>query len=243
MSIIAADGPSVADWLEAWATVAGAMLSGAAVLIALVVLRSEQRSRREDKNDADAVQARVVLVRAVGARGNPDEGWKGITYQLNNNSSGEVSELLVGAQRVDSDRRYASATVRRIKSMDSHEDELDFDTVVPWPFDFYPAEPDDVAYHTAMSVAFTDSAGLRWSRRDREEPKRIRGDKDRSPRYRVYVLLADYFYLTKALRFVAAGFRRCRLALEHSLSHRLAQRNIRSRRGEAGNDEAGSDKV
>jgi hypothetical protein len=63
LGLVIADAPtpSMADWLQAWGTIAAAVFSALAVLFAALLLRHELVVRREERADRDAAQARLVF--------------------------------------------------------------------------------------------------------------------------------------------------------------------------------------
>jgi hypothetical protein len=128
-----ADAPNITDWIQAWVTVGGAVLSGAAVLVAVLVVRQEQRHRREDRYDAERAQARLVHFRITGRTGDRRSGWTGVTYRLSNNSQSPVYEVVVAPRLQSGPGIRFPQFVRVLNGSDSHDGTIPFDLALDWP--------------------------------------------------------------------------------------------------------------
>jgi hypothetical protein len=170
--LYAADAPSPAAWLEAWATLAGAFLSAAALIVALLVLRRDQRLRREDKVESEAAQARLVFPAVTGAIGDQERGWLGVSVTVHNNSELKISALRVGAEgrfiKTSSTLRYLGEIPGDVTA----SADILFDASVEWPFGDAKAKQLSLEGATSMTISFIDASGLRWQRRNRREPTR-----------------------------------------------------------------------
>jgi hypothetical protein len=62
VNIVSASSPSIADWLQAWGTVAGAFFAALAAFVAVAVLHHDRRASRASEAEQAAGQARSVLV-------------------------------------------------------------------------------------------------------------------------------------------------------------------------------------
>ncbi|MGC4748930.1 hypothetical protein ACLQ28_25210 [Micromonospora sp. DT201] len=73
--MLAAEAPKITDWMQAWGSLAGLVMSTAAVIFTGLLFRHEIRVRREEKTDAESVQARLVVgtdIYLVPKQGQPD---------------------------------------------------------------------------------------------------------------------------------------------------------------------------
>lgn len=103
---------SLADWLQAWGTVAGAVFAAAAATAAFLVLLHEIKVRRRDEADLRASTARMVLV----TLGQPEGKWPKATHSgeitsvelhVNNFSRFPVVDVAVSAERLDGGPLFA----------------------------------------------------------------------------------------------------------------------------------------
>jgi hypothetical protein len=227
--LYAADAPSAADWLEAWATVGGAVLSGVAVLVAILVVRRDQRLRRLDKLDAEAAQARMVFVAPERAIGSADEGWVGAHLKITNNSDRSVSELLVSAHPTRQPEVDGTAYLASLPPHTTHPCEIRFEESVPWAFSGPDPGSTQVRQILDSQMVYRDSTGTPWYRENLGEPEisRIRVRLPGTTR-----TIAEFIYLLPLLRSVNQFRRRCNHAVMSRIEARLAQReNKRIRSG------------
>jgi len=245
----AADGPSAADWLEAWSTLAGAVLSAAAVFTAVVVLRVEQKARRAAKHDVEAAQARFVVV-DVSLVHEGDDGWvssedvapavPGLELQARalvlNNSAQAITNVdieIVPRNRVSMVSQsigWMSVSMYQIKRIEPMSS-----AAVPlrWWADYSPpGNPDGVrmyrnfAYRdSAPILKFNDSAGLTWMRIDNREPERVIMSTD--PDIRFASAFAQLLYLPAAKLWIIRRLRRVVSFPAKWLTARLRRRVIR----------------
>ncbi|MFF5181759.1 hypothetical protein ACFY2Q_27335 [Micromonospora sp. NPDC000316] len=74
--MLAAEAPKITDWMQAWGSLAGLVMSTAAVIFTGLLFRHEIRVRRDEQRDNEATQARLVVARPVTVKRNgerPDE--------------------------------------------------------------------------------------------------------------------------------------------------------------------------
>ncbi|MEU5914325.1 hypothetical protein [Micromonospora sp. NPDC047527] len=63
--MLVAEAPKITDWMQAWGSIAGVVMSTAAVFFTGLLFRHEVRARRREQQDAEAAQARLVVPRIV----------------------------------------------------------------------------------------------------------------------------------------------------------------------------------
>lgn len=166
--MLVADAPSVTDWMQGWGSIVSLAVSTGALVFTGWLLRHEIRVRREEKADADAAQARLVVAHIVGAEmsgADHDTGRQvgsmvGVKWRVKNHSQAPIFDLFISIDGWEGNRwgevieDEASGTVK---------------CNPPLPFDSYPYDPREAL----VKVEFTDAAGLRWTRRMGEPPERL----------------------------------------------------------------------
>lgn len=211
MLFYAADAPTDAAWLEAWATLAGAVLSAAAVLVAVFLVRQEQKHRREDRQDAESAQARLVQAKCLGIAGDPESGWTGVHYRVVNHSSSEVSDVEIQVYQTFT----LDSAMERIEDLaDRHAGLVRFERAAAWPFQS--AEPTiaELGSRLLIRVVFTDSEGRRWRRIEGSEPQRHRKvERPHDLRFALAVYLNVYTNKGRLKRLYDSSKRRVVLAL------------------------------
>ncbi|MFG2055235.1 hypothetical protein ACGFI9_14510 [Micromonospora sp. NPDC048930] len=165
--MLAEEAPKVTDWMQAWGSLAGLLMSTVAVLFTGLLFRHEVRVRREEKRDAEAAQARLVLAvldqpepfRAPGARALPAQ----VGYRLLNFSGAPVLDVLI---------RYVWAggsigpTHHVPVLVGEEKGELRF------PDELEPEVLQALDDFSAIEIIFTDANGQKWQRVDRSAPVR-----------------------------------------------------------------------
>jgi hypothetical protein len=227
----AADGANAADWLEAWATVVGAVLSAGAVLVAVLVVRQEQKHRREDKLEAEMAQARLLVNKVISIAGSSKEGWLGVAYEVFNHSSNRITDIHTEVFLTDAYEVHVRDDVGELGPGERHREQVTFDEPLPWPFlRIGPLSrppvwtPGGIGRTVEMQTRFVDSSGLRWYRMNDQEPRHS------VPRIRVstWFLLADYLHLATAFSWcrdlVNRAARRLRRVLNQRLKARIDKR-------------------
>ncbi|MEV0810300.1 hypothetical protein [Micromonospora sp. NPDC050200] len=95
--MLAEEAPKVTDWMQAWGSLAGLVMSTAAVIFTGLLFRHEIRVRREEKQDAEASQARLVvatltgMAKSFGSRGGHDM----MGYRIMNLSSAPILDVTI----------------------------------------------------------------------------------------------------------------------------------------------------
>ncbi|WP_203716150.1 hypothetical protein [Asanoa siamensis] len=85
-----ADAPNLADWMQAWGSIAAAITSTIAIVITGALLRHETRARREEKEDARRAQARLVVVEWLNRPRNELELPAVATVRVHNHSQAAI---------------------------------------------------------------------------------------------------------------------------------------------------------
>jgi hypothetical protein len=165
---------STTDLLTAWGTVSGAAFAAVAAIVAFLVLIHEIKMRKRDENDMQASTARSVIVTLGEVKGErPRIGKEGkdgsiesVEFLINNFSRFPVIDVLAAAGRRDGKGDYVLNT-DALKPGESKLFEWSFDPPLTWPRLASPQSMFNV------DVIFTDDAGLRWRRINRQQPRRV----------------------------------------------------------------------
>jgi hypothetical protein len=59
--VLAEEAPKITDWMQAWGSFAGLVMSTVAVIFTGLLFRHEIRVRREEQRDSEAALARLVV--------------------------------------------------------------------------------------------------------------------------------------------------------------------------------------
>lgn len=169
-SVLAAEAPKITDWMQAWGSLAGLLMSTAAVIFTGLLFRHEIRVRREEQRDGEAAQARLVIAQPVKfsghSRGKGREWALTDAYGVIDNYSGApildvaVRVIRRGEVVTEEDAKLpvlADSTqwgVNLVEPIDQEKDD-------PLPEDFLP------------QIEFTDASGLRWIRTGNDLPERV----------------------------------------------------------------------
>ncbi|WP_146247268.1 hypothetical protein [Micromonospora arborensis] len=163
--LAAAEVPKITDWMQAWGSLIGIAVSSLAVIITGMLLRHEMRMRREEKADAEAAQARLISVTWSGVE-EGDGSDKVIQWQVFNHSQAPIREVLL---EVDEGRTREEPTVVAVINYigpgESESGAADLEKAVASGYGLRPV----------VSTIFTDGCGIRWARRERGQPVKIRG--------------------------------------------------------------------
>jgi hypothetical protein len=171
--MLAAEAPKITDWMQAWGSLAGLVMSTAAVIFTGLLFRHEIRVRREEQRDNEAALARLVVAqfRYMNTT-NADEGGHltgditYIDYTILNVASAPILDVSFGLLDVVTGSGKLYRSVER-KAVVVKEVEMGVVFDPPLPYDGY-GEPN----HLVPVVRFTDSNGLRWIRQGTSSPKR-----------------------------------------------------------------------
>jgi len=158
----------VTDWMQGWGSVLSLPLSLGALIFTGWLLRHEIRIRREEKADADAAQARLVVAEVTGPEmsgTDPDTGhlvgpMVGVKWRIKNHSQAPIFDACVSINGWKEDR-WGEVIDRECRGMVKCDP--------PERFDNSPFDPREAM----VTVEFTDAAGLRWARKIGEPPERV----------------------------------------------------------------------
>ncbi|WP_157437119.1 hypothetical protein [Actinoplanes subtropicus] len=163
--MFAAEAPKVTDWMQGLGTVGALLVSLIALWFTALLYLHEVRIRREEKADADAAQARLIFGRVVEFRA-PAEMLSSVRYEVANHSSAPIFQLSAEVATPSRD------TVRGGTEHDGLVGHPVLDLVADQPV---PVGGGTTIQDLALTIDFTDAAGLRWRRTGRDAPVRILG--------------------------------------------------------------------
>ena len=159
----------LADWLQGWGTVAGAIFSGLAALATFALLWHEVRLRRHERHELEIAQARSVIVvlentdaeteRRAGVIVQP-------TFTLRNLSNNVISDVLVEVRPRSGPGRIR-AGADHLAAGEGLALRWPDPSPIRWPKHLSPPDLFDTC------VSFTDAAGLRWERLGRRQPTKL----------------------------------------------------------------------
>jgi hypothetical protein len=167
--VLAAEVPTITDWMQGWGSILGLLMSTVAVIFTGGLLRHEIRVRREEKADSDAAQARLVVAHVVGTEEPPvgrENGrtifgpMTGVCWQIKNHSQAPIFDATIFINEwVDS--RWGEVIEKEASGTAKCDP--------PLPLDYGPFDPREAL----VTVDFTDAAGLRWTRSLGAPPARV----------------------------------------------------------------------
>jgi hypothetical protein len=169
---VIADSPSVADWLQGWGTVAGAVFAAIAAVVALVVLQHDRQMSRSSEMEQAAAQARSILalIDAEWQAGSVRE----VNFSIRNFSLGLILDIDFAFRRADgvahqgglvSSDLLRPGTTSKVWKMpldpevDLRSAQREVGVIPPDLFE--------------TRIVFTDAAGRRWRRDGRAQPVRL----------------------------------------------------------------------
>jgi hypothetical protein len=211
--------------MQAWGSIASALLTALAVLITGLLLRHELRVRRQELADNDAAQARLVSAEIIKPFGDPEAGWLGVECRVVNHSSQPVFYVLPGIRPTTGGPMVAQA---QLNTMGSQELPPGCDVYQRLTFDD-PREWDtaDTSRGLVAEVFFTDSKGIYWIRKELKAPRRITADKKWPT---LGYLIAEFLRLPRSVRQPPILWHGLVSRLEAGLSRRLAKRSAARRK-------------
>ncbi|WP_433533848.1 hypothetical protein ACQPZK_16750 [Micromonospora sp. CA-249363] len=200
--MLSAEAPKITDWMQAWGSLAGLVMSTFAVVFTGLLFRHETRVRREEQASREAAQARLVIpVLTRDDDDSEDEGVvvrrdpTGATVTLVNHSAAPIFDVHVDVAWQESfrwpgRRREVRGTVianggRRFAVVEKSE-------VVRFEL------TGSAAFVGEARIRFTDAAGLVWQRTGLGSPVRYTPSESpmgRALRLLPWLLLAIYVVL------------------------------------------------
>ncbi|MEU8430392.1 hypothetical protein [Micromonospora sp. NPDC048887] len=174
--MLATDAPKITDWMQAWGSIAGLVMSTVAVLFTGLLLRHEIRIRREEKESTDSGQAQLVVVGVEHYVGNEESGWTGVTWFVQNESTAPISNLIVSPQLADeidyelfAGQNFLHRSTDIVIANSRVRGNWRFDDSKPWG-SWKERKPRPFV----LEIMFKDAAGIPWHRRGNEQPTRGR---------------------------------------------------------------------
>lgn len=177
--VLAADAPSVTDWMQGWGSVLGLLMSTIAVIFTGWLLRHEINVRREEKADNEATQARLIVGTVISSQGElvngvfTDGPATSVTWRVKNYSQAPIFDVQLwlhphwghdGALRL-------ALHQRKPERVGLVEDEKIGAIEIP------PTVISDEIGHDLsrfrVNLEFTDASGIRWSRAQSFPPQRL----------------------------------------------------------------------
>ncbi|MEV6695238.1 hypothetical protein AB0M35_27570 [Micromonospora sp. NPDC051196] len=166
--MLAAEVPKITDWMQAWGSLAGLVMSTAAVIFTGLLFRHEIKVRREEQRDSDAAQARLIVGEVTHQFG-PSGVFEGVGWTVYNHSDAPVFELYVSVSS-----NYLDDVPLYLGQPNDYPDGIAPGSQVngSWTFDRpFPEErwlPDGAR----VMVEFVDASGLTWKRAGSMSPTR-----------------------------------------------------------------------
>lgn len=155
--------------MQAWGSIAGLVMSTAAVLFTGLLFRHEIRVRREERRDNEAAQARLIIATIAEV---VKEGGRVVGAELTvvNHSDAPVFDvyLYVTNWQLEHKGMFKGSSSRPIEILQPGE--TGYGRVV---FDQSWLPPRARRSYMWAAVSFFDAAGLNWDRKGSEHPARI----------------------------------------------------------------------
>lgn len=190
--------------MQAWGSLLGVGVSTLAVIITGLLLRHEMHARREEKEDVDAAQARLV---ATGLR-NPEYGGDGhvetVQLALRNYSNAPIYELYMELRDSRGEGRRAFAgKVLRAGSAVMYQRYVPPNGEAEARYAFFVntrVMQIDLLMFGEVYIRFIDASGLAWSKKGTNAPVRLRGEQQPTlDRESFWRLLWQYLWPIPAL--------------------------------------------
>jgi hypothetical protein len=168
--VLATEAPKITDWMQGWGSIAGLVMSTLAVLLTGLLFRHEIRVRREERQDSEAAQARLVLPLLLHFSNQAESGsgeYESIEWEVTNHSPAPILALAVELRL----REYLSAVVstENIIPVVSGRFEGSFRFEGPF-WNSFGQHPSKIF---SLAIQFTDADGRDWVRVDHEPPRRV----------------------------------------------------------------------
>ncbi|MFC8619739.1 hypothetical protein ACFT9M_25480 [Micromonospora purpureochromogenes] len=169
--MLASETPKITDWMQAWGSVAGLVMSTIAVVLTGLLFRHEIRVRREEQRDTEAALARLVIAEfwykettELDDGGRQRGDLKILDFRIRNLNNAPILNVTLGVQDVVTNRVYIA---HDLKSVIVSQAEMGVVFNPPLPLN----EDADVD-HLLPVIRFTDANGLRWIRLGTASPER-----------------------------------------------------------------------
>ncbi|MEU4555926.1 hypothetical protein [Micromonospora violae] len=182
--MLVAEAPKITDWMQAWGSLAGLVMSTAAVIFTGLLFRHEIRVRRDEKQDAEVAQARLVVGRIVhfgrNASVEPSGHVSGVIsefgWSVKNYSSAPILDVGVWVAHAEDEE----LEWHEERTWDVVEGEITGSIALRKSIDLGPENFEDPGNFDVVLV-FVDAEGRSWLRHGRIEPFRTTGPHSRNP--------------------------------------------------------------
>jgi hypothetical protein len=176
-AVLAAEAPKITDWMQAWGSVVGLLLSGVAALATWLLFRHEIRVRRDEQRDEEAAQARLVVGSIVAFGPSVDIIHEGGVVQ------GSVRSASWKVKNYSSAPIFQVGVWLNVRTHDGWGEDQIWDVVddeIQGTIGIEPAlESGSDGYYGlddfTVEVVFTDAGGATWLRDGRVSPYRTTG--------------------------------------------------------------------
>lgn len=167
--MLTAEAPKITDWMQAWGSLAGLVMSTAAVIFTGLLFRHEIRVRRDEQRDNEAAQARLVIG-AVTEAVTVDGLVVGARWLIVNHSNAPVFDVHVsvlnrhgeGRPLVEGD---SDKSIEILQPGQSEKGSVTF--IYHWPEELVDRD------QMWIAVFYLDASGIQWSRGGTEVPQRL----------------------------------------------------------------------
>ncbi|MFC0504173.1 hypothetical protein [Micromonospora costi] len=164
--------PKITDWMQAWGSLAGLLMSTIAVVFTGLLLRHEIRVRRDEQRDNEAALARLVVAEFRFANG-PKVNHEGVLtgqltyveYRIRNLSSSPILNVSFAVMNGTDGKVYSSPEQKSVVVSEA-------DMGVPFKPPLHPEQPGG-PHHLMSIIRFTDANGLQWIREGTTSPVRF----------------------------------------------------------------------
>ncbi|WP_431905570.1 hypothetical protein [Micromonospora carbonacea] len=168
--MLAEEAPKVTDWMQAWGSLAGLVMSTAAVIFTGLLFRHEIRVRREEQRDNEAAQARLVVTHPVRfSRNSLEKGrqWA-LTHAYGTIDNYSGAPVLNVAVRVIKQGEAVGIEDAKFPVL---ADNVQWGVELVKPIDR--GKEDPLPEDHLPEIEFTDAGGLRWKRLGNDLPVRV----------------------------------------------------------------------
>ncbi|MEU8337801.1 hypothetical protein [Micromonospora tulbaghiae] len=169
--MLAEEAPKITDWMQAWGSLAGLVMSTVAVIFTGMLFRHEIRVRREEQRDNEAALARLVVYefRRVDTTEVDDDGSLFgdvvyIEYRIRNLAASPILDVTFSLMDLEKGVTYPAMTVKEVVVS-----ETDVGIAFDPPLKVSQLGNIDLLLPV---IQFTDANGLHWVRQGTASPIR-----------------------------------------------------------------------
>jgi len=217
--VLAAEAPKITDWMQAWGSLAGLVMSTAAVIFTGLLFRHEIRVRRQEQRDSEAAQARLVIGTVTDATTAGDVV-VGARWLVTNHSDAPVFNVNVSVLNRHGEGRplVGGDSDRSIEILQPGQSEVgEVRFLYHWPAEQVNRD------QMWIAAFFLDSSGVRWARGGTEVPERALDSSNFGPSFAV--LLWRYLWpLSSPISWAGDRFRARKRRTEAHMRSRIFRR-------------------